>query len=99
MAKKPKKLEKSGIERISITPVLNGYLCKVGCRTVVFTDAGEMCIYLKAYLANPKGFEVDYEGTVSVSVRYVLESGSTTSTISGSSCDSIHIDTVGEKGI
>lgn len=41
------------IQRITIEAVLNGFICKVGCQTVVFETAGKLKSELDGYLANP----------------------------------------------
>jgi len=45
---------------INIKSVLNGWIVKVGCQTLVFTDAGHMATQLKLYLDNPKKMEKEY---------------------------------------
>lgn len=39
---------------ISINPVLNGFVCTVGCQTVVFASASELLFHLGEYLNDPK---------------------------------------------
>lgn len=42
---------------IIITPVLNGYLCRVGCQQVVFTSADVLASELVKYYKNPEQTE------------------------------------------
>ncbi len=42
---------------ITITPVLNGFVCKVGCQKVVFESISEMVRNLEAYYKNPDATE------------------------------------------
>ncbi len=45
---------------IHITPVLNGFICRVGCQTVVFDSHSDMIAALESYLINPEQVERDY---------------------------------------
>ncbi len=45
---------------VTIHAVLNGFEVKVGCQTVVFTDATEMFKEIKRYLKNPVEVENEY---------------------------------------
>ncbi len=45
---------------IHIIPVLNGFICRVGCQTVVFDSHSDMIAALKSYLINPEQVERDY---------------------------------------
>lgn len=45
------------IREISITPVLNGFICKVGCQRVVFESVSRLVDELEKYLRNPSGTE------------------------------------------
>lgn len=45
---------------ILITPVLNGYLCNVGCQKVVFTSAESLAAELVKYYLNPEAVEKDW---------------------------------------
>jgi hypothetical protein len=45
------------IREITITPVLNGFVCKVGCQKVVFESVSEMARNLEAYYKNPEETE------------------------------------------
>lgn len=42
---------------IEIKPVLNGWICNVGCQQVVFTDKKTMLCELDAYYSDPDGVE------------------------------------------
>lgn len=45
---------------IIITPVLNGWLCKVGCTSVVFNKRSDLLDELDKYLKDPDGTEKLY---------------------------------------
>ena len=45
---------------ITITPVLNGFICKVGCQRVVFQSASAMLFALGLYYDNPDKIEKNY---------------------------------------
>ena len=45
------------IREITITPVLNGFVCKVGCQKVVFESISEMARNLEDYYKNPEETE------------------------------------------
>jgi hypothetical protein len=42
---------------ILIRPVLNGFLCQVGCQTLAFETREKMLVELEAYLRNPADTE------------------------------------------
>jgi hypothetical protein len=42
---------------ITINPALNGYICQVGCQTVVFESAESLLSALRDYLKDPIGTE------------------------------------------
>ena len=42
---------------ITIIPVLNGFVCRVDCQTVVFKDKNTMLTALSDYYENPKAIE------------------------------------------
>lgn len=48
------------IREITITPVLNGFVCKVGCQKVVFESVSEMARNLEAYYKNPEAVEKEF---------------------------------------
>lgn len=48
------------IREITIKPVLNGFVCKVGCQTVVFGDTETLSRQIKAYYDNPEATEATY---------------------------------------
>lgn len=48
------------IREITIKPVLNGFVCKVGCQTVVFGDTETLSRQIKAYYDNPDATEKTY---------------------------------------
>jgi hypothetical protein len=43
--------------KITIEAVLNGFVCKVGCQTVVFNSIGDLVANLGDYLRNPAAVE------------------------------------------
>ena len=45
------------IREILIKPVLNGFICTVGCQLVVFQSASEMVREIEAYYKNPEVVE------------------------------------------
>jgi len=45
---------------ITISPLLNGYLVKVGCKTLAFLSAEALCKELGNYLHNPIEVEEEY---------------------------------------
>jgi hypothetical protein len=45
---------------VRIHPVLNGFVCEVGCQTVVFTSLDTLCKMLRKYYTNPKAMENIY---------------------------------------
>lgn len=45
---------------IVITPVLNGFICKVGCQKVVFESIPRLIVGLEEYLHNPDIVEKKY---------------------------------------
>lgn len=42
---------------ITIKPVLNGFVCQVGCQTVVFSKREDLLGALRDYLTNPDEYE------------------------------------------
>ncbi len=45
---------------ITILPALNGYICRVGCQTVVFQDRIQLLVELGKYLEKPEETEKRY---------------------------------------
>jgi len=45
---------------IRIEPVLNGWICRVGCQTVVFNEKKTMLAEMEAYYSDPDGTEKRY---------------------------------------
>jgi hypothetical protein len=45
---------------IIITPVLNGFICKVGCQQVVFESVATLVQNLEAYLKDPNTTEARF---------------------------------------
>lgn len=45
---------------ITIRPVLNGFVCQVGCQCVVFDSRDKLLTELKAYLNDPDRVEKEY---------------------------------------
>lgn len=46
-----------------ITPVLNGFIVKVGCQRVVFETREKLLAELDRYLTDPAGVEAEYRKT------------------------------------
>jgi hypothetical protein len=59
---------------IHIKPVLNGYVCNVGCQTVVFNDLPAMLGELNAYLTDPRKTEIEYRETA-LNHKWTLDNG------------------------
>ena len=53
------------IRPISIAAVANGFVVTVGCQSLVFTSAGELCGELLQYLTDPDRTEERYLHTAS----------------------------------
>ena len=49
------------LREIRIKPVLNGWIVKVGCQTVVFRFLPKMLEEIEKYLANPDETEKEYQ--------------------------------------
>lgn len=45
---------------INIKPVLNGFICKVGCQTVVFGDVATLASNIERYYKNPEAVEKEF---------------------------------------
>jgi predicted DNA-binding protein (UPF0278 family) len=45
---------------IKITPVLNGFVCKVGCQTVVFNTVLDLIQNIERYYRNPDAVEKEF---------------------------------------
>lgn len=52
---------KNMIRDIKIKPVLNGFICTVGCQTVVFDSRERLLNDLRVYLENPEMVEQKYQ--------------------------------------
>lgn len=48
------------VRAITITPVLNGFVCQVGCQTVVFRTVAELGSAVEDYYSNPEETEKRY---------------------------------------
>jgi hypothetical protein len=48
------------LREITIIPVLNGYICRVGCQSVVFQQRGQMLSEIEKYLIDPEAVEKSY---------------------------------------
>jgi hypothetical protein len=48
------------VRELHITPVLNGFVVKVGCQTVVFRDVESLGEAITKYYHNPKLIEENY---------------------------------------
>ncbi len=53
-------MERSYAHPIRIVKVLNGYVCEVGCQTVVFENETKMLLEISRYLKNPAEVEKEY---------------------------------------
>jgi hypothetical protein len=45
---------------IHIEPVLNGYVCQIGCQWVVFESSTKMLVEIGRYLQQPDSVEAEY---------------------------------------
>ncbi len=45
---------------VNIEPVLNGFIVRCGCQTVVFESREKLGSELMRYMADPTGMEIDY---------------------------------------
>ena len=63
MARRYTQPNKSMIRDITIRTVLNGYIVKVGCQTVVFANQSQMMTQLSRYLAFPDEVEAEFRNT------------------------------------
>lgn len=50
----------NNIHNITITPVLNGFICNVGCQTVVFESLDKMTSEISRYYKDPIKVEKEY---------------------------------------
>ena len=48
------------IREITITPVLNGFVCKVGCQKVVFQSVVDLSRAVQRYYENPEKTEQEF---------------------------------------
>jgi len=48
-------MEQKKYRSIHIEPVLNGFMCNIGCQRAVYKDVVEMLADLNAYYADPEG--------------------------------------------
>jgi len=48
---------------VTIEPVLNGFVCRVGCQRVVFASRRELITGLDDYYANPEATEAKFMAT------------------------------------
>ena len=62
------------IRDIIITPVLNGFICKVGCQQVVFNSINEMTSEIETYYRNPEETEARF---IKKAVNKKVETGVT----------------------
>lgn len=60
------------IREIHIKPVLNGFVCSVGCQTVVFKTAVELGLAISAYYTEPEKVEANFRKNA---VNKVLDIG------------------------
>lgn len=54
------------VRAITIEPVLNGFVCRVGCQTVVVKSVDELTIHIHNYYSKPDEYEARFikENTV-----------------------------------
>lgn len=48
------------VREITITPVLNGFVCKVGCQKVVFNTVADLALNIRKYYKNPDATEKEF---------------------------------------
>jgi hypothetical protein len=48
------------MREINIRPALNGWVCQVGCQTVVFNDKHSMLDEIARYIDDPRALEIEY---------------------------------------
>lgn len=48
------------MQQVTITPVLNGFTVKIGCKTLVFEKIETLCRELIRYSKNPAAIEKEY---------------------------------------
>jgi len=48
------------MKRVTIKPVLNGFIAEIGCQTLVFKDIQTVAEELIRYWENPKAVEEEY---------------------------------------
>ena len=48
------------IREITITPVLNGFVCKVGCQKVVFQSVTDLVRAIERYYQKPEATEKEF---------------------------------------
>jgi len=48
------------MKRVTIKPVLNGFIAEVGCQTLIFRDIQTVAEELIRYWKNPKAVEEEY---------------------------------------
>lgn len=60
------------MRNIQIKPALNGFICTIGCQTVVFTSADVLCEHLSKYLKDPTGYERHFVEAFGINKAYTL---------------------------
>ena len=60
------------IREINIKPVLNGFICKVGCQTVVFTSVKDLVRGIEEYYNHPEETEQRF---VAAAVNKTMDNG------------------------
>ncbi len=48
------------MREINIRPALNGWVCQIGCQTIVFNDKTHMLNEIGRYIDDPKAIEAEY---------------------------------------
>lgn len=62
------------IRRIQIEPALNGFVCQIGCQTVVFTSVDSLLEHLGDYLRDPEATEKYFIAKAGFNARHTLTS-------------------------
>lgn len=61
------------LRRITIAPVLNGFIVEVGCQTLAYTNPDKLLTDLGQYLSNPEETEKRLIETEGINRRHTLE--------------------------
>lgn len=66
------------LRKVTIEPVLNGWIVTVGCQRVVFDDKKIMLEKISEYLSDPEKIEEEYR-RFAVNAKYTLRDAEATS--------------------